>query len=809
MKFVRKNWFPLLCLLLTMTVLTGSFLLHAGATAADDLEAEHLGELCRKYESGDPGSISSGAGDAGGKSYGVYQFASETGSLNSFIQWCQSSGSSVYRDFGSRLNAAYEADENAFGDHFDSVWTALADENHEGFFRAQQTYVGLRYYDPAVAGLEAAVPGFDIHNYSIALRNVIFSRSVQHGCGSASDRSGAIGLIMDAFDKLGGFANQPETVLIDAIYRESGKLVPAEQGADPEYYMHGETAERYGVSNMILWKYRGNNWDVQIGVYLRLRIREPADAQQMLVTYGYKDAPRPDGNYFLMPAGTSLGLLASDGNLSLNGHEETGDQKFRLTYYASGYYTIENVEDGRRLTAGSNDTVHLAAATADNNQLWSLAGFGSGYSLQNRGTGHYLSASHVAAGGQPNTNESAMQWQLQPSTTWTLNGANYPTYANSLTEGNSSVYLRGILTNQFSPIQSVTISVKDADGNDGFKPARSGSINAYSYNLQSLDGAAAFSKLTPGSYTMILSAQSADGDNYELSSPFYVIAGGHDVIFDGCGGTISEARRVVSPGQAYGKMPTAHKDGFIFKGWYTEANGGGRLVDSGTVAGADTITLFAYYTNAMVYRFINYNDEAYMTGELEEGQVIPAPVGKPFHPTDDTYYYEFVGWEGYTQGMTISQDIITFKAQFRPHALADVTEIICDAYTIRSGFIREIPTGISVADLLSTLVPPGAITIHQGTSVGGALAGTGMVVEYNVGGTVKQTVNVVVTGDTNGDGICSLTDMVQLQSHILERSSLTDAREQAADLNGDGEVTITDMVQITSVILGKSTLNPN
>ena len=51
--------------------------------------------------------------------------------------------------------------------------------------------------------------------------------------------------------------------------------------------------------------------------------------------------------------------------------------------------------------------------------------------------------------------------------------------------------------------------------------------------------------------------------------------------------------------------------------------------------------------------------------------------------------------------------------------------------------------------------------------------------------------------------------MVQLQSHLLGKTTLSDATLSAADLNGDGNVTLTDMVQITGVLLGKNTLTPN
>ena len=50
-----------------------------------------LGELSSQYESnGDPGCISDGYGDPGGKSYGTYQFSCNAGSLGQFVSWLNS-----------------------------------------------------------------------------------------------------------------------------------------------------------------------------------------------------------------------------------------------------------------------------------------------------------------------------------------------------------------------------------------------------------------------------------------------------------------------------------------------------------------------------------------------------------------------------------------------------------------------------------------------------------------------------------------------------------------------------------------------
>ncbi len=802
MKFLRKNFFPMLCLALSATVIVGGFLLSAGATAADELEADMLGQLCRKYESGDPGSISTGEGDAGGKSYGAYQFSSRYDKPRDFFLWCQESSSTIYQKFGDRLSIAYEED-GGYGSNFDETWKALAQENYEGFFRAQQTYVGMNYYEPAVAAVENSIPGFDMSNYSIALRNVIWSRAVQHGSGGACE------VVEDAVAALGGFANQPESELIDAIYRSSGEVRPRKDG--DANWMSGSLAERYGVSNMVLSWYHGSSGEVQLSVYIRLRVNEVAEAQQMLAEYGYQDAPLLEGNYYFSPvSNTGLAALANGNSLSLNALDRSEKQNFQLTYYASGYYTIKNLGTGQRLTMGSDGRVSLADATADHNQMWKLGKFNSGFSLQNRETGQYLSASSPTAGGQLYGSSTAMQWQLQPGTgAWKLTGASYPTYSSSIQEGNSSFDFRGTLTNGVSPIRTVTVSALDSSGQEGFPggPACAENINAHYYDLRELDYAVAFSRLKAGSYTLVISAESADGDKFRLESPFYVLDGGHEVIFDACGGTSSESRRIVSPGQAYGKLPTAKKPGYEFRGWYTAPEGGTRI-EATTPAGADRITLYAQYGTAFTYQFVNYDGTLVDSGELTEGAAIPAPSQKPHRPTDESYYYVFTGWEGYTEGMTISGDVV-FKAQYRQEILAENGEIVSQLYTIRDGYLRAIPTQTAVSDLLGTLLPTDAITIHKGTSAGGKLAGTGMTVEYTVNGQVKQSLTLVVTGDLNGDGVANITDMVQLRANLLGKSSLDGAKAQAGDLNGDGSINITDMVQLRAYLLGRSKITPN
>ena len=52
------------------------------------MSEKNIYRLARKYESnGDPSCVSTGEGDLGGVSYGLYQLSSQAGSVESFLAW--------------------------------------------------------------------------------------------------------------------------------------------------------------------------------------------------------------------------------------------------------------------------------------------------------------------------------------------------------------------------------------------------------------------------------------------------------------------------------------------------------------------------------------------------------------------------------------------------------------------------------------------------------------------------------------------------------------------------------------------------
>lgn len=129
-------------------------------------------------------------------------------------------------------------------------------------------------------------------------------------------------------------------------------------------------------------------------------------------------------------------------------------------------------------------------------------------------------------------------------------------------------------------------------------------------------------------------------------------------------------------------------------------------------------------------------------------------------------------------------------------------------YTITDTTISKITAGTTVETLLKGINGSDQCKVFQN---GKAVAqngkiGTGMTVRVMNGDTVKASYTVIVTGDTNGDGATTVTDLLSVKSHILKKSTLTDAYEAAGDINADKKVSVTDFVQMKAKILGKGSI---
>lgn len=141
-------------------------------TATPKVSVSGLGQTVAKEESNnDPGRVSSGKGDYGGVSYGLYQFASKIGVADAYAR------QSRYASEFSGLRAG--------SPEFSAVWRRIASREPKAFAADQQEYAEATYFEPVRATVQR-VGGFDLRKRSAGLQEAVFGTSIQYGQGYAS-----------------------------------------------------------------------------------------------------------------------------------------------------------------------------------------------------------------------------------------------------------------------------------------------------------------------------------------------------------------------------------------------------------------------------------------------------------------------------------------------------------------------------------------------------------------------------------------------------------------------------------------------
>ena len=117
--------------------------------------------------------------------------------------------------------------------------------------------------------------------------------------------------------------------------------------------------------------------------------------------------------------------------------------------------------------------------------------------------------------------------------------------------------------------------------------------------------------------------------------------------------------------------------------------------------------------------------------------------------------------------------------------------------------IKDFP--VDVSEFTKNLkVTGGSIKVlsSSGSSKTGNI-GTGDQVQLlDNSGKVVSTYNVVIYGDTNGDGIVDTLDLLRVKKDILNVKNLEGYQQKAADTSKNGEVDSLDLLQVKKQILG-------
>ncbi|HEX5876362.1 MAG TPA: LysM domain-containing protein [Pyrinomonadaceae bacterium] len=191
--------------------------------------AEALGQLSAKYETGGrgPGTVSTGAGDPGGVSYGSYQMATKMGTVAKFV----SQPNFPWRNDFQNLTPGTA--------QFTAVWKRIAQEQTAAFQEAQHAYIKKTHYDLLAAKILAEA-GLDVNTRSHALMDAVWSTAVQHG--------GASPIVCRACSSVSCDRSDPkyDELLIKAIYAERGKKKP---DGNLAYFSKSSPSVQQGVAN--------------------------------------------------------------------------------------------------------------------------------------------------------------------------------------------------------------------------------------------------------------------------------------------------------------------------------------------------------------------------------------------------------------------------------------------------------------------------------------------------------------------------------------------------------------------------------
>jgi hypothetical protein len=181
----------------------------AAAGAIGKALADALGALSAKYETGGrgPGTVSTGAGDPGGVSYGSYQMATKMGTVARFIA---QAGFPWAKDFQGLAPGTAQ---------FTAVWKRIATNQTDDFQHAQHSFIKATHYDLLCAKV-LSENKVDINSRSRAVQDVVWSTAVQHG--------GATPIIGRAIANVSCGCSDPayDKQLICAIYAERGRKKP-------------------------------------------------------------------------------------------------------------------------------------------------------------------------------------------------------------------------------------------------------------------------------------------------------------------------------------------------------------------------------------------------------------------------------------------------------------------------------------------------------------------------------------------------------------------------------------------------------
>lgn len=140
-----------------------------------------------------------------------------------------------------------------------------------------------------------------------------------------------------------------------------------------------------------------------------------------------------------------------------------------------------------------------------------------------------------------------------------------------------------------------------------------------------------------------------------------------------------------------------------------------------------------------------------------------------------------------------------------PSTIPISTIVTSSGYRYTSKYISNIAPSTDVATIKGAIESVGGnatviITNKDDVQVTSGIIGTGFKISIN-NQSETEVLEVVIKGDTSGDGIINALDLLQVQKNILGTYTLTGPYLEAADTSKDGQVNALDLLQVQKNIL--------
>lgn len=170
--------------------------------------------------------------------------------------------------------------------------------------------------------------------------------------------------------------------------------------------------------------------------------------------------------------------------------------------------------------------------------------------------------------------------------------------------------------------------------------------------------------------------------------------------------------------------------------------------------------------------------------------------------SDSDYIYEFIGWNNYTEGMIITNNV-SLKAMYKkiPIKIESKEYIVSNDYIILP-LNKTLGKITKISKLYQEIENAKYYSFYKNNVQlsNDDILKTGLLLKN-----ANRKYNIIVSGDATGDGIINIADVVKIADHAIKGNVLINPLEVlAADATSDNIINIADVVKIADFAINSN-----